>query len=103
MKIFALSMVIFMIPSRRPVVHMVSCKMIENGYYVFKRLLTSAWVFNYATCFVSSWCIALLWILISCGRHPRTIFVMIYNIVSSIPFIFQTLPRIRSMIMDYTS
>ena len=42
-------MVIFMIPSQRPVVHVVSCKMIGNGSYIFKKLLTLAWVLNYDT------------------------------------------------------
>ena len=103
MRIFILSMAIFMIPSKKPVMQMVSCKMIENGYCVFRRLLISARAINCAVCLSLSWCIVLLWTLITYGRHPRTISVMIYSTISFTPSIFLSLPRIRSMIMDCIS
>ena len=50
MKIFALLMVIFMKTLKRPVMHVVFCKMTENGYCVYKRLLTSKQAINCVLC-----------------------------------------------------
>ena len=101
MKIFTLSMAIFMIPLKRPVMHMVSCRIIESGYYVFRKLLTSAWALSSDIYSLSFWSIVLLEILIYCGRLQEIISIMIYIIVSSMSFTFLNPPRIRFITMDY--
>ena len=100
MKIFALSMAIFMILLKRPVVYMISCKMIESGCYVFRKLLTSAWDLSCNIYSSSFWSIILLQTLIYCGRLQEIISVIIYIIVLSMSFIFLNPSRIRFITMD---
>ena len=50
MKIYALSIVSFMTLSKRPVVLALFCRIIENGYYVLRRLLTLPWATNCVAC-----------------------------------------------------
>ena len=102
MKIFVLWMAIFMSPLKKPVVQEVFCKMTENGCCVFRRLPTSPWVIGYAISLPSFSFIALLWILIDYGMQPNTIFVMIYNTISSVTFTSLILLKSRSMTMAST-
>jgi len=75
-------MVIFMIPLKRPVVHMVFCRMIESGFYHFRKLPTLVLVLSLDAFSSSSWSTVVLWILTIYGKHQETIFVMICIIVT---------------------
>jgi len=100
MKIWELSMVIFMIPLKRSVMHMVFYRIIKCGFYHFRKLLLVL-VLSLDAFLSSSWFTVVLWILTIYGMHQEIIFVIICIIASSMFFMFLNPFKIRSM--DYIS